>query len=175
MVLSTVEFSKKLQPELMGVVPAMFFYGKSIIIILIGPLIACLPDITIKQILWNLYPTPSQYLQKHINHPDVKRILKNMPETKSSAGLRNYNIRKTRTLKYEMEKNIYNSLKYEGVDYEKSTYPLKENSGLINDLNKYDEHPNAIIATSNNKRRTKSLVLGSKRLSEFKGAVTKNE
>jgi phospholipid-translocating P-type ATPase (flippase) len=75
MLLSSPDFSIKLQPEIIGVVPNMFLYGKALIVIIFAPFIACLPDITIKQIIWNLYPTQSQYLRRYINTPEVKKIL----------------------------------------------------------------------------------------------------
>jgi phospholipid-translocating P-type ATPase (flippase) len=86
LVLASPDLSLKLQPEVIGVVPSIFMYGKAVIVVVFAPFIACLPDITIKQIIWNLYPTQSQYLRRYINTPEVKKLLAAQELVKHSSN-----------------------------------------------------------------------------------------
>lgn len=42
---------------------------------LIAPFISILPDLTLKQLWYNLYPTPAQYIDKYKNSSELLRIL----------------------------------------------------------------------------------------------------
>ena len=65
------------QPEVIGIFSELFSNLKSIIIIFFGPFIICLPDIIVKQITFQFFPNPSEYLFKFQKDDEYKKILLN--------------------------------------------------------------------------------------------------
>lgn len=61
--------------QLTGVSVEVVGNAKSFAILLIAPFISILPDLTLKQLWYNLYPTPTQLIEIHRRSPELLRIL----------------------------------------------------------------------------------------------------
>ena len=66
-----------LQPESIGALSIIINNFPTLIIIIIGPFVVCLPDIIIKQMSFSFFPNPSDYLIKYQKDEDYLRILEN--------------------------------------------------------------------------------------------------
>lgn len=72
-VLSSDTMALNLQNEMIGVALEVLTNIKSLIIILFGAILCVMPDIFLKQIYYNLWPTPNQRIDKHIYDRDINR------------------------------------------------------------------------------------------------------
>lgn len=68
-VICTVNLSQELQPQVIGIINLLLFNKKFWIMIVVGPFIALLPDITLKQIYYNCFPTPIDEIMHNLNDP----------------------------------------------------------------------------------------------------------
>ena len=70
-------FGEIFQPEVIGVFGELFSNFKCIVIIICGPFLICLPDVIAKQISFQFFPNPSEYLYKYKKDEEFKKILLN--------------------------------------------------------------------------------------------------
>ena len=144
--LCTYSIGKYFQPESIGAFSFIISNFPSLIIIIVGPFVVCLPDIIIKQIMFNFFPNPADYLKKYENDEDYLKILENKNITATTNGkliIRQVSRRLTQGVKNLQERlqefrnkanstldvNLINKLK---LDFS-SNIDLHENS--INPLN----------------------------------------
>ena len=73
--LCSFSIGSQLQPESLGAISFIMHNIPSVIIIILGPFIVCLPDIIIKQIKFSFFPNPAEYLIKFQNNKDYLKIL----------------------------------------------------------------------------------------------------
>ena len=78
--LSSDFFAFKLQNELAGVMSGLFESFKFWIVIIFGPIIILVIDITLKQIVYNTFPNPTEYIKQQLNNPVFKSLLFNEDE-----------------------------------------------------------------------------------------------
>ena len=57
------------QNELSGLIFNLISYPKFWLVIIIGPFLALIPDITMKQIFYSVYPNPTEYIKQYLNDP----------------------------------------------------------------------------------------------------------
>jgi len=74
-IMGTEKISKFLQDELIGIIELLIMNAKSFLILLIAPIICILPDLILKQIYYNTFPTPGQYINKYINSTEYQQII----------------------------------------------------------------------------------------------------
>ena len=75
--LCTYSIGRILQPESIGALSVIINNFPTLIIIIIGPFVVCLPDIIIKQISFSFFPNPAEYLIKYQKDQDYLKILEN--------------------------------------------------------------------------------------------------
>ena len=73
--LSTDFFAFKLQNELAGVMLDLFRSFKFWIVIIFCPFIILVLDITMKQIKYNAFPIPTEYIKQQLNNEAFKSLL----------------------------------------------------------------------------------------------------
>ena len=73
--LSTDFFAFRLQNELAGVMLGLFKSFKFWIVIIFCPFIILVLDITMKQIEYNAFPTPTEYIKQQLNNEAFKSLL----------------------------------------------------------------------------------------------------
>ena len=73
--LSSDFFAFKLQNELAGVMMGLFRSFKFWIVIIFCPFIILILDITMKQITYNAFPTPTEYIKQQLNNEAFKSML----------------------------------------------------------------------------------------------------
>ena len=73
--LCTYTIGSYLQPESIGAFSVIIQNFPSIIIIIIGPFVVCLPDIILKQISFSFFPNPAEYLIKYQKDADYLKIM----------------------------------------------------------------------------------------------------
>ena len=78
--LSSDYFAFRLQNELAGVMLGLFKSFKFWIVIIFGPLIILVIDITMKQIVYNTFPNPTEYIKQQLNNQLFKSLLFNEDE-----------------------------------------------------------------------------------------------
>ena len=78
--LSSDYFAFRLQNELAGVMVGLFKSFKFWIVIIFGPLIILVIDITMKQIVYNTFPNPTEYIKQQLNNQVFKSLLFNEDE-----------------------------------------------------------------------------------------------
>ena len=78
--LSSNYFAFRLQNELAGVMSELFMSFKFWIVIIFGPLIVLAIDITMKQISYNTFPNPTEYIKQQLNNQIIKSFLFNEDE-----------------------------------------------------------------------------------------------
>jgi len=78
--LSCDYFAFKLQNELAGIMVGLFKSFKFWIVIIFGPFIILVFDITMKQILYNTFPNPTEYIKQQLNNQVFKSLLFNEDE-----------------------------------------------------------------------------------------------
>ena len=157
------------QPEVIGVFKEIFSNFKSIIIIICGPFFICLPDIIARQICYQYFPNPNDYLNKYKNDDDFKKILFN--DNLSTNRLGKVQIQKS-FKKYtkgyinesrKLESSQYNSFKIINTikdDLNNNTkYPLNDSNYDVskNDNNILDHLNNESNNKSNSRRNKKNL------------------
>lgn len=74
-VMGTETISKIFQNEIIGIFGTLLANVKSFMLIVIAPIICLLPDIMIKQLYYNLYPTPAQYVEKYKHSIEFQTII----------------------------------------------------------------------------------------------------
>lgn len=85
-VLSSDSLSKHLQPEMTGVASDIMTNFKSLVMLVLTPLLALLPDIIFKQLEYNSFPTPPLMLKRFFNSPELKRIMLTDPSDMKRRG-----------------------------------------------------------------------------------------
>ena len=78
--LSSNYFAFRLQNELAGVMVGLFKSFKFWVVIIFGPLIILVIDITMKQIAYNTFPNPTEYIKQQLNNQIIKSFLFNEDE-----------------------------------------------------------------------------------------------
>ena len=78
--LSSDYFAFKLQNELAGVMSYLFRSFKFWIVIIFTPILILVIDITLKQILYNTFPNPTEYIKQQLNNQVFKSLLFNEDE-----------------------------------------------------------------------------------------------
>jgi magnesium-transporting ATPase (P-type) len=78
--LSSNYFAFRLQNELAGVMAGLFKSFKFWLVIIFGPIIILVIDITMKQISYNTFPNPTQYIKQQLNNQIIKSFLFNEDE-----------------------------------------------------------------------------------------------
>jgi hypothetical protein len=105
--LCTYTIGSVFQPESIGAFSVMVTNFPSIIILIFGPLVICLPDIIIKQINFSFFPTPTEYLQKHLKDEDFLKIMDNKNISTNDKGkliFKKISRRYTKGFKYLQER-----------------------------------------------------------------------
>ena len=105
--LCTYTIGSVFQPESIGAFSVMVNNFSSIIILIFGPLVICLPDIIIKQINFSFFPTPTEYLQKHLKDEDFLKIMDNKNISTNDKGkliFKKISRRYTKGFKYLQER-----------------------------------------------------------------------
>jgi len=158
---------------------------KSIMIVIVTPLITLLPDIIIKQINYNLFPTPSEYLENFrgttefikINNSE-SRFIKNISNMQSDIGQKielvslddNKRLfeKKNRAIvnvKKTFNKNESNGSNPNSYNSENSNIPLidsfhkKDRINYINESNKRIEELNSEKIRSDENQENNSKIL----------------
>jgi hypothetical protein len=157
------------QPEVIGIFSELFSNLKSIIIIFFGPFIICLPDIIVKQITFQFFPNPSEYLFKFQKDDEYKKILLNDNISTNRLGkILVKKISKKFTKGYinesrKRDSNPNNSFKIINTlkdDLNNNTkYPLNDSNYDVskNDNNILDHLNNESNNKSNSRRNKKNL------------------
>ena len=144
--LCTYSIGSILQPESIGALSVIIKNFPSLIIIIVGPFVVCLPDIIIKQISFSFFPNPADYLTKYQKNEDYLRILENKNLSISNNGkviIRQVSRRLTQGVKNLQERiqefrnkanstvdvNLKNKLKFD------FSYNLDLHENSINPLN----------------------------------------
>ena len=144
--LCTYSIGSILQPESIGALSVIIKNFPSLIIIIVGPFVVCLPDIIIKQISFSFFPNPADYLTKYQKNEDYLRILENKNLSISNNGkviIRKVSRRLTQGVKNLQERiqefrnkanstvdvNLKNKLKFD------FSYNLDLHENSINPLN----------------------------------------
>ena len=85
--LCTYSIGSHFQPESIGALTFIINNFPSIIIIIVGPFVVCLPDIIIKQISFNFFPNPADYLKIYQKDENYKRIMENKNMSTTNNGV----------------------------------------------------------------------------------------
>ena len=85
-ILCTYQMGKLLQPESIGIFSEIISKFQSLTMILLSPFIICLPDIIIKQISYNYFPTPVEYIMKNMKDSKYLEIMTNKRVLTSKSG-----------------------------------------------------------------------------------------
>ena len=85
-ILCTFSIGSFLQPESIGAISFIVHNSPSVIIIILGPFIVCLPDIIIKQIKFSFFPNPSDYLIKYQHDKDYIKIMEDKNLSTTNKG-----------------------------------------------------------------------------------------
>ena len=105
--LCTYAIGSVFQPESIGAFSVMVKNFPSIIILIFGPFVICLPDIIIKQINFTFFPTPTEYLQQHLKDEDFLKIMDNKNISTNDKGkviFKKISRRYTKGFKYLQER-----------------------------------------------------------------------
>ena len=105
--LCTYAIGSVFQPESIGAFSVMVQNFPSIIILIFGPFVICLPDIIIKQINFTFFPTPTEYLQQHLKDEDFLKIMDNKNISTNDKGkviFKKISRRYTKGFKYLQER-----------------------------------------------------------------------
>ena len=180
--LCTYSIGSHLQPESIGALSLIIHNFPSIILIIIGPFVVCLPDIIIKQINFTFFPNPHDYLVKYKDNEDYLNLMENKNMSTNNKGkliIHKVSRRFTQGVKQLQERikafrskanstmdvNLLNKLK---LDISSSNNELHENS--INPMNnliknrfhllnaKKVENPNFVIEREKTNKRYDFLV-----------------
>jgi len=145
--LCTYTIGSYFQPESIGAFSIIMNNFSSIIIIIIGPFVVCLPDIIIKQLNFTFFPNPHDYLIKYKDNEDYLNLMENKNMFTNNKGkliIRKVSRRLTQGVKQLQERikafrsranstmdvNLLNKLK---LEFSSSNNDLHENS--INPMN----------------------------------------
>jgi len=74
-VFGTQNISQLLQNELIGIFEILMTNSKSFLILIIAPIVCILPDLIMKQVYYNLYPTPGQYINKFMYTIEFQAVM----------------------------------------------------------------------------------------------------
>jgi hypothetical protein len=105
--LCTYTIGSVFQPESIGAFSVMVNNFSSLIILIFGPFVICLPDIIIKQINFSFFPTPTEYLQKYLKDEDFLKIMDNKNISTNDKGkliFKKISRRYTKGFKYLQER-----------------------------------------------------------------------
>lgn len=146
-VLCTDSLAFSLQNELAGVLGTLFGTLKFWIIILVGPFVALIFDITLKQIWFNASPTPVEYIKQHLDDPSFKSLLMkeednllqySSPEAKLAEKKIKEILKRAREAKKKRHREIFSGSFVKGPSEELSFNNLCEgtfNNISINNIN----------------------------------------
>ena len=84
--LCTYTIGSYFQPESIGAFSVIIKNIPSIIIIIIGPFVVCLPDIIIKQMTFSFFPNPAEYLIKYQKDKDYLKIIEDKNISATDKG-----------------------------------------------------------------------------------------
>ena len=84
--LCTYSIGSYFQPESIGAISLIIHNFPSIIIIIVGPFVVCLPDIIIKQMSFSFFPNPAEYLKKYQKDEDYLKIMENKNISTTDKG-----------------------------------------------------------------------------------------
>lgn len=73
--LGTENIAKVFQNEIIGIVDVLISNFQSFLILIIAPIVCILPDLIMKQLFYNIYPTPGQYINKHLCSEEFQAII----------------------------------------------------------------------------------------------------
>ena len=85
--LCTYSIGSHFQPESVGALTFIFHNFPSIVIIIVGPFVVCLPDIIIKQISFHFFPNPADYLKKYKKDENYRKIMENKNISTTNNGI----------------------------------------------------------------------------------------
>ena len=105
--LCTYAIGSVFQPESIGAFSVMVQNFPSIIILIFGPFVICLPDIIIKQINFTFFPTPTEYLQQYLKDEDFLKMMDNKNISTNDKGkviFKKISRRYTKGFKYLQER-----------------------------------------------------------------------
>lgn len=105
--LCTYAIGSVFQPESIGAFSVMVENFPSIIILIFGPFVICLPDIIIKQINFTFFPTPTEYLQQYLKDEDFLKMMDNKNISTNDKGkviFKKISRRYTKGFKYLQER-----------------------------------------------------------------------
>jgi len=149
---------------------------KSFIILLIAPFVAILPDLTLKQLWYNLYPTPSEYIEKHKKCPEMLKILgseskffKRLSSLKCdfSQKIQLVNIEQKATLFERRKSRLNDILKFENIN--NSRHINIQNNNFYHEettkspLNKFDSNNKPLMDYLNNQSIKNFMILSKDR------------
>lgn len=165
-----------LQNELSGLIFNLFSYPKFWLVILIAPFLALLPDITMKQIFYSVYPNPTEYIKQYLHDPiflnmvfndEHQSIILNSQAARRAEKNLQEILKQARALKLKKKLVDKNTL-------EASDLPLKDN--YDNDLFTNDRTTRKLLEQTNHIKIHKKRK-GSKHKKHgknFKGLVNQN-
>lgn len=97
--MSTEAISKSLQNELIGICEVFFGNYTILMILVFAPFICIIPDLIFKQLQYNLFPTPSQYILKYMDNNEFHEIMNSKSNfIKSFSNLESNPIQKMRVI-----------------------------------------------------------------------------
>ncbi len=129
----------------MGVALDIVGNAKSFAILFIAPFISILPDMTLKQLWFNFYPTPSEYIQKYIKSSQVLRLLVSSSRfIKDISGLNNNISQKIEIVHIENNGKLFEKRKSKILDAMKydSTKNKQNNNFNKNFNNNFNDNFN---------------------------------
>jgi phospholipid-transporting ATPase len=103
------------QPEVAGLIYNVFGYSKFWVIVIIGPFLALVPDMTFKQIFYASWPNPTDYIKQHLRDPlflsminveESHSIMFNSPEARKAEKVLKEILKKAREHKLKRRLNI---------------------------------------------------------------------
>ena len=103
------------QPEVAGLIYNVFSYSKFWIMVIIGPVLALVPDITFKQIFYASWPNPTEYIKQHLRDPlfisminveESHSIMFNPPEARKAEKVLKEILKKARDHKLKRRCNV---------------------------------------------------------------------
>jgi phospholipid-transporting ATPase len=106
------------QNELAGLIYNLMSYSKFWMVILVGPLVTLLPDITFKMIFYSSCPNPTDYIKRYLRDPTFKSILFkeektsamfNSPEARRAEKVLKEILKKAREHKFRRRLNVTNA------------------------------------------------------------------
>ncbi len=110
--------------------------AKSFAILLVAPFIAILPDLILKQIWYNLYPTPTEIIDIHSKSPELLRILGSESKfIKDLSSAKNFSSQKIELVTIEQNGKLYEKRKSRVLESMKLDFMRNSGNNLMGNNN----------------------------------------